>query len=219
MPPSARLSNNPERKRASNGGLFWGFGPASLTEEEIRTEHLRGRVLAQGEIKRFASKAILQSSLREPWPVLVDRVVFKESGLFDFAREVGDEGAINCFTIPVMATSGFVDIAAWEPGTGWTALWLGRGFALGEKQVWDPRFDDEPLMVWRSPFEWLRSGREGLVILRGRAAYFYLGYLPALAVEDVEHGEELEKLLLPPKPSARIMVRAGEKHSKQQSVA
>jgi hypothetical protein len=219
MPPKAHSCFSPERECASSQGLFSGIGPASVPEEEIRAEHLRGRALTQGEIKRFASKGVSESALCEPRPVLGDRVVFDVRGLFGFAREVGDEGAVNCFTIAVIATSGIVDIAAWVPITGRTALWLGCGFALGEEQVWGPRFDDEPLMVWRSPFAWLRSCREGLVILRPRVAHFNLGHLPALAVEDIEQGDELEKLLLPPKPSAKIMVRTPGDHPEYRSVA
>jgi hypothetical protein len=219
MPPNAHLSFYPERQFASSEGSFWGFGPASFPEEVILTEHLRGRALTQSEIKRFASKGVSELALCEPWPVLSDRVIFNGKGLFDFAREIDDEGAVNCFTIAVTGTSGVVDIAAWQPVTRRIALLLGRGFALGENQLWDPRFNDEPVMVWRSPFGWLRSCHEGLVILRPRAAHFYLGHLPALAVEDVEHGEELEKLLFPPKPSAQIMVLAGGKQSKQRSAA
>jgi hypothetical protein len=85
--------------------------------------------------------------------------------------------------------------------------------------VWDPRLDDGPVAVWRSPFGWLRSRREGLVILRPRATHFYLGHLPALGAEDIAHGEELEKLLLPPKSMIKIMVPSGGSYSQQRSVA
>jgi hypothetical protein len=43
-----------------------------------------------------------------------------------------------------------------------------------------------------------------LVILNPRAAYSYLGDVPALAAEDADHRKQIEKMLVLPQP--RILV-------------
>jgi hypothetical protein len=110
----------------------------------------------------------------------------------------------------VEADGGAIDIAAWQPKSGRIGLWLKRAFALGEEQIW-PRFEGDPLHVWRTPMKWLKAGRQGLVIVRREATFYALGNLPDIVAEDVKHGDELETLLTPPKPRTRILVPATPK--------
>ena len=37
------------------------------------------------------------------------------------------------------------------------------------------RFDGDPLRIWRTPMKWLAAGREGLVIVRRKAAFYGVG--------------------------------------------
>jgi hypothetical protein len=179
-------------------GCYW---PA---EEEIRAELLWARFLKQAEIDRFVERGVKASALYISGAVVVDQVVFQDNGLFEFGRNTGDMNAQNAFIFEVRGVEGLTDLAAWDPYSSQCALWLGRGFALGESQVWFPTLSGGPLRIWRSPLGWLRAYRDGLVILNPRAAYWYLCDVPALAAEDANHRKQISRMLIPPQP--RIVV-------------
>jgi len=182
-------------------------GPASISEPEIRAEHLKCRSLSQRELDFFRSRGVDALTLATPWPVLGDRVAFQSSGSFDFARDQHDSNALPAFIMGVLGGGGLIDLCAWQLETDRTALWLGAGFALGEKQIASPHF--EPLPVWKSPLAWLRADRHGLVILRPDIAWSRLADL-ALLAENVEHGRELRCLLVPPfEPRIFVPANAG----------
>jgi len=58
-----------------------------------------------------------------------------------------------------------VDLVAWraEP-SGFLGSWLGHAAMLGAEQLDLPRLG-EPLRVYETPIEWLRDGREGVVVV------------------------------------------------------
>jgi hypothetical protein len=177
--------------------------PASITEAEIGSEHLKGRSLTQNELDQFKTLGIDGLCLGTPWPVLADSVVFSNN-TFEFTRHVGGESSSPAYIIGVLGFGGLIDLVAWEPASFHIASWLGRAFAISEQQIEAPHL--EPLPVWRSPLEWLRAGRRGIVILRPEIAWSRLADVPVLA-ETVEDGLELRRLLSPPlKP--RIFVRS-----------
>jgi hypothetical protein len=173
------------------------------TAAEIRAELLWARFLKQAEIDRFVEHGVKASALYVSGPVVVDQVVFQDN-LFEFGRYGGDRSTQKAFIFEVRGADGLTDLAAWGPQGDQLALWLGRGFALGEDQIWFPTLSGGPLRIWRSPLGWLRAYRSGLVILNPRAAYSYLCDVPALAAEDANHRKEIEKMLILPRP--RIVV-------------
>jgi hypothetical protein len=65
--------------------------------------------------------------------------------------------------------------------------------------------------VWRSPLDWLRQGRRGIVLLRSHAAAYALDDTGPLMAEDLEHGLELRRLLTRPGP--RILVRRSDRRA------
>jgi len=178
--------------------------PASISELEIRAEHLKCRSLSQDELDYFRSRGVDALTLATPWPVLVDRVQFDGAGFFDFARDGDNGNAVPAFIIGVLGGGGLIDLCAWQLEVDRTALWLGAGFALGERQIDPPHF--EPLSIWRSPLKWLRVGRRGIVVLRSELAWSHLADVPLLA-ESIEHGRKLRGLLVPRLKPA-IFVRA-----------
>lgn len=159
-------------------------------QQMIRVTHLRGRALTWGEIDRFAELGIGVHRLQEPWPVFADRVVFADK-TFHFARDTGEDGEL-AFTLAVLSDDGFVDIVAWHPRTGRQAIWLGNGFALGERQINYPDPQAKGLLIHRSPMSWLRAGRSGIVILRDDFAAQLLARVPILIAEDSVHQRELQ---------------------------
>ena len=133
-------------------------------------------------------------------------VVFRNDGTFDFARDTEEDTATLAFTIVAQGIGGLTDIVAWEPRRNHVGLLLNRAFALGEEQIWAPGVSRDPIPVRRSLLNWLRAGRCGLFVLRPAVAPFYFRDVGEAVVEDVEHGEELEKMLRPTNPMTRIFV-------------
>lgn len=158
----------------------------------IRLAHLHGRSPKQREIDRFAELGVAALDLGSPWPVLVDKVVFNGE-YFVFADDIGPAGEL-AFTFVVLSNAGMIDIAAWQPATNRLAVWLGEGFALGERQIHHPNPLANGLHVFRSPIGWLRAGRCGIVILRPQFARAVLADVPVLVAEDNQHRKELQEL-------------------------
>jgi hypothetical protein len=195
---------------ATHGGIK-SAGQLFLSAADIEDLHRGGRELKLSEIERFASQGIAMAHLMTPTPVRADRIVFRKDGSFDFERDGVEGTVIPAFTIAVEGGIGrIIDIAAWEPRSGRVALLLNRAFALGEEQIWQPNLNRDPLPIWRSPFGWLRAGRRGLVLLRPAAAPFYFRDIPTAAAEDLAHGEWLERILKPPKPTTHIVIRTNQ---------
>jgi hypothetical protein len=170
----------------------------------IRLAHLHGRNLRQREIDRFAEFGIGALNLGNPWPVLADRVVF-EGDFFHFADDVGEMGEA-AFTFVIISNAGFIDIAAWCPRTNRLAVWLGEGFALGERQIHHPNPLSPGLHVFRSPMGWLRCGRSGIVIVRDDFTDVVLAAVPILVAEDERHQRDLQKVFPVGSPGPKIMV-------------
>jgi hypothetical protein len=158
----------------------------------IRLAHLHGRNLRQREIDRFAEFGVSAVDLGTPWPVLADRVMF-EGQFFRFADDVGEKGE-PAFTFVVFSNARFLDIVAWDPRTNRLAVWFGHGFALGERQIHHPNPLVAGLQVFRSPIDWLRNGRCGIVIVRANFAQTVLAAVPLLVAEDDQHQRDLEQV-------------------------
>jgi hypothetical protein len=60
--------------------------------------------------------------------------------------------------------------------------------------------------VHQSPLDWLRSDRDGIVILRPGMAHAYLAHCPRLVCADAIYARRVERWLERPKPSTEILV-------------
>ena len=175
-----------------------------ISQAHLLEAHSAGRDLKPGEIERFAAKGVEQAALRYPQPLRANGIVYRSDGSFEFAIDTGHRRITQAFTILATTTFGAVDIVAWQPETNQIASWLNRAFALGEEQIWAPRLGDEPLPIWRTPLNWLRAGRKGIVILRPEVACLQLDCVSGVCAEDFAHAEALERILFPPKPKTKI---------------
>ena len=180
------------------------------SEDEISAELVWARFLKQQEIDRFVELGVKPSALYVSGPVLVDQVVFQDNGLFEFGRYAESANAQNAFLVEVRGIDGLIDLAAWDPHSNECALWLGRGFALGESQIWFPTLSGGTVRIWRSPLGWLRAYRSGLVIINPRAAYWYLCDVPALVAEDSDHSKQIAKMLILPQPPILVVPAVSE---------
>lgn len=176
---------------------------APVAQGQLLAEHACGLDLTAKQIDWFASHGVAAAALSRPYPVLTDDVVFLPGQRFEFARYGKDEAAVSALTIVVTGSDGPIDIFAWQPRTQQAALWLGKGFALGEHQI-HPRLG--PLEIRSSVLSWLAADRRGIVIIRPWVAWVRLWDVGEFVAEDVPHREELERLLTPPHPRARIFI-------------
>jgi hypothetical protein len=102
-----------------------------------------------------------------------------------------------------------VDLVAWDCRTGRLGSWRSSAFCLGDlDQIFNPAtyFMGGALRLHRSPLEWLRADRDGIVIVQPQLAYACLRNACRLSFTDVAHAQQVERWLEPPKPSVELLV-------------
>ena len=152
----------------------------------------------------LADRGVPSPAITEPWPIRSARVKFDGLHGFDFNTE-GDQALI----FKAEDRGEQTDFVAWEPRTGNLASWYGNAFCLGDADdIFNPAtyFRDGYLRIHASPLEWLRAGRDGIVILRRDFAYAHLRFCRQLLCDDPAHAEEVERLLQAPGPTAQIFI-------------
>jgi hypothetical protein len=144
-------------------------------------------------LRQLLGMGIDPADIASPWPIGRARVIY--DGKRYLPNLVGEPTLI----IGVL-DDGLVDIAAWHPSTGRIGTRLGVGACLGPDSVDDGYGSaSRPLPVWRTPIEWLRHHRHGIVVVDWeRAAHLLAGAV--LQPEDEAHSAELARRLrvLPP---------------------
>ncbi|MBB4478441.1 hypothetical protein [Rhizobium etli] len=78
------------------------------------------------------------------------------------------------------------DLVFWRPGTGELATWHGRAFAVNESAI-DAASTFAlgfSLNVFESPLDWLRAGRDGIIVLNWRFAFDKLRHCPRVAIAE-----------------------------------
>jgi hypothetical protein len=166
--------------------------------------------LTRHEVERLGNMDVPMSALMGPPPLRAGHVVF---GQHDFELEQhcppGVEGMRALIFLILDQQGEAWDMVAWCSRTGQLASWLCRAWAIGEDTIYEPRLSDHgALPIWRDPLRLLQANREGIVLVRPRAAVQYLADAEPLLAEDTWHGEELQQILTRPCP--RIIVPAPE---------
>lgn len=162
-----------------------GFALLGYREHPVEAEAMRQHGLATDQAGDIS------------FHVARDRVRFLRGGRFAFLRDCRGEpdDAVTVYVIPEIDADGaMVDLVAWHPRTGRLASWQGVAAMLGASAV-ESRAPDEPLIVRRSPVEWLASWRAGVVIVNERAARSVLLGAGCVQAADLEHGVALERML------------------------
>jgi hypothetical protein len=178
-----------------------------LTHHDICEQFFANREPSLGEWRELRAAGVPLDALCRPQMVLAGDIIVDGPHTFGFAAKAG-AAPERAFLIAVTHEGDrFIDIAAWQPARKWLGLWLGSGWALGQGGIDDPRLGAEgALPVWRSPLNWLRAGRDGIVIIRPEAAASLLDGAGPLLAEDVAHARALRELLTRTGP--RILLRA-----------
>jgi hypothetical protein len=171
-----------------------------LTESHALSAEQRGKLLRLG----ISEAAIDRDPGRESALIRAAYVIFS-AGYFDFTAE-DDSDAVPVFIACARNWRGnAADIVAFDLA-GRLASWLGREPLLGAHHVLAPRFD-EPLRVFPDVWAWLRSDRDGVVILDWRRAPALLDGV-TIAVDSVEFGQVLRQRLTRPAPPIVVRRRA-----------
>jgi hypothetical protein len=173
-----------------------------------KSEYWKARPLWQSDLDYFAALGIGGLDLATPDMVLKAGIILEDGGkTFVFEHATDTDAGRDAFILPVEGGSGSIDLVAFDPEIALLATWLGRAFAINEASIWEPNLDGDPLPIWRDPIAWLKAKREGIVLLKLEQAYSYLDHLPGVIAEDVQHGEELEKLLWTPRRKVPVFLR------------
>jgi hypothetical protein len=179
----------------------------SSVSDMCKIEYWSSRPLWQSDLDYFAAQGISGLDLANPDPVLKAGIILEGGGAtFIFEHHTDTDEGRDAFILPVSG-GGITDLVAYDPEIGLLATWLGRAFAINEASIWEPNLDGNPLPVWRDPIGWLKAKRQGIVLLRPEQAYSYLDHLPGVIAEDVQHGEELERLLWTPRRKVSVFLR------------
>ena len=126
---------------------------------------------------------------------------------FEFAGHTLPEDLQSAMIIAALDQFGSnCDLVAWSPETGAIGTWYGRAAMLGAENLFAPRLDGPALPVHRSPLEWLRAGRWGVVPIDIRQAAPLLRDAGPLGAADLRHRAELLGALATRLP--RILVAA-----------
>jgi hypothetical protein len=165
-------------------------------------------LLIRDEIDHLVQQGVPTSALSHPMPLRAADIVWVAEGRFEFPNYLPCDALRECALLFLVEDSGGapLDIVAWAPSTDRIGSWLGYAWGLGEETIYAPRLECVALPVWRSPLDWLRANRRGVVLLKPQLAAQFLRDVGPLMAEDVEHGLELERQLTIAAP--RIVVPA-----------
>ena len=142
-------------------------------------------------------------SMVEPWPIRAAEVRFEDHS-FDFDTQ-GEQALL--FRAEDRGEA--IDLVAYQPRTGKLASWRGVAFCLGDQdQTFNPAtwFMGGALRVHANPLTWLKSGRDGIVILRPALTYAMLRNAHRVSFADAELAEQFETWMQPPKPMVEIFI-------------
>lgn len=164
-------------------------------------------LITSREATWFARQGVSDRALREPTPIRGGDVTWIGRERFELGQHTPSGSAAEraILTIAMDEEGDPFDLVAWQPRTGQIGTWRGYAWAVGQDRALAPRIgDDLGLRVWRGILQWLQADRDGLVIIRPRIAAELLCDAGPIVAEDVEHGQQLRRLLTRPPP--RILV-------------
>ncbi|HEV2572009.1 MAG TPA: hypothetical protein VGU72_09750 [Beijerinckiaceae bacterium] len=139
-------------------------------------------------------------------------VVFDDDGgAFSFASEQPDIAATAAYVLPVRDEDGeVVDLIAWRPKDHVIAAWRRYVTVAGLQNVYAPRMG-EALPVYLDPLDWLRNGREGVVIADSAGAVFALRDAGSLAAHSRQQARHLRRAFASLNP--RIITQSARKEA------
>jgi hypothetical protein len=171
--------------------------------ESLRSVHRSWGLLDDRLIGWLLDQGVTEQAMLAPWPIAGAKVRFFDTGTFDV-----DADGIPAVTFRAAAPPD--DLIAWSPKSGKIGSWRGTAAFLGDPEQIDNTatyFAGGKLTIHKSPLEWLKANREGLVIVRPELAYVYLRNVPRVFIEDLSLARNFKAWVQPPKPTVRIFTR------------
>ena len=100
------------------------------------------------------------------------------------------------------------DWIAWQPRSGKLASWRGVAFALNEEAIWNPAsyFGGLALRIHRTPLEWLKADRDGIVIVQPRLAHAMLRSARALSFADSAFAQLVRRWMESPTSQTELLL-------------
>lgn len=131
---------------------------------------------SQRELDWLLAQGVSVMSMVRPCPMMIAKGTIAADGLFEHADE-GDRW---------LAFQEAEDIVFWQPRLCATTSWCGRAFAVGEDVIDDPATYafDCALNIFASPLDWLRAGRDGIVVLDWPRAFDQRRDAPRIAIAE-----------------------------------
>jgi hypothetical protein len=158
------------------------------------------RVPRQSQIDWLCANGVESIAIAKTWRGAYDfiytaEVVFHHDH-FEFERRYADEGFAKALLFLARHENRDpLDIVAWQPLIGYLVPWLGRASVLGAENLRVFHSSPGPT-IRRSPLEWLRHRRHGLVIVdEAKARRFLLDHGGPFCADNRDHGLELERAL------------------------
>ena len=74
-------------------------------------------------------------------------------------------------------------------------------------------FGDSALRVHRTPLEWLRAERDGVVIVQPQLTYAYLRDARRLSFADPAHAQQVNRWLEPPRPRTELFLEVPDERA------
>jgi hypothetical protein len=134
----------------------------------------------------------------------------KDLPLFDFADEVEEEGVQAIAFLARDDDGELADLVVWSLSPRRLASWQGATALLGADEICAPRLTQEAARwVHRTPLEWLKSDRKGVVIIDPTRAVLALRDFGPFFAHCDAHAPELVELFRSRAPSVYVPVSEG----------
>jgi hypothetical protein len=171
--------------------------PFETEADRLIALHDRLPALKAEQTRWLIREGVPSQSLVVPDPLRRGCVVFMPAGRFEFEPDYrGDQTATETVLLLAYAADGVPDdLCAWCPRSGRLAAWLGRCPWVGDPFA--PRCSDRlALAVFESPLQWLRAGRDGVVLIENSPGLArQLDGAGPLQAQSRDHARRLEKVL------------------------
>lgn len=153
------------------------------------------------------AQRVTDTALLNPTSIRAANVAFLDDHTFDF-----DKTGVPALLFAVEEGDKEIDWVAWQPRHGKLACWRAAAFALGQEAIFNPAtyFAGFTLRVHRTPLEWLKADRDGIVIVQPRYAHAYLRDA-RMSCPDAELARQVEEWIKSPRPRAEIFVEVSER--------
>jgi hypothetical protein len=176
----------------------------------LASVHRSWGTLSKAQITWLADRGVAPEVLLGPPPIGATWVRFLDGNTFDvdIDGDPADPERVRALTFCIIDGSNVTDLAAWSPRSGKIGTWRGVGYAIGQEAIFSTAsyFDGDALPIHADPLLWLRSGREGIVIINTKQTYAILSHVPRVLFTDTELAEKFETWVQPPKPTVEMLV-------------